>query len=111
MTPLQKTFIENLRAERSRVGLTQESLAEKVNISHKYYGAIELGYKFPSIKVIEKIAQVLSIAPYRLFLDTPTMDKGNAKSIETVDKYNQYIEENIHEYLSQIRKNYLNPNS
>ena len=42
-------------------------LAEYCKTSPSYIGEIEIGRKFPSTEMIEKIAKVLRIQPYHLF--------------------------------------------
>jgi transcriptional regulator with XRE-family HTH domain len=49
------------------MGLTQESLAEKVNTASTYIAMIESGNRTPSFKMIERIAEVLRIEPPELF--------------------------------------------
>jgi len=44
-------------------------LAEYCNTSPTYIGEIEVGKKFPSIDMIEKIAAILRIKPYHFFID------------------------------------------
>ena len=44
-------------------------LAEYCNTAPSYIGEIEMGRKFPSTEMIEKIAWVLRIEPYHLFRD------------------------------------------
>jgi len=44
-------------------------LAELCNTSPTYIGEIEVGKKFPSIGMIEKIAVILRIKPYHFFID------------------------------------------
>jgi len=44
-------------------------LAEYCNASTGYISEIEIGRKFPSADMIEKIAKALSIEPYQLFKD------------------------------------------
>ena len=44
-------------------------LADYCNISPGYIGEIESGRKFPSAEMIEKIAFVLRVEPYRFFKD------------------------------------------
>jgi len=44
-------------------------LAELCNTSPTYIGEIEVGKKFPSIDMIEKIAAILRIKPYHFFID------------------------------------------
>jgi len=42
-------------------------LAEYCGTAHSYIGEIEVGRKFPSMDLIEKIAKVLRIEPYLFF--------------------------------------------
>jgi transcriptional regulator with XRE-family HTH domain len=44
-------------------------LAELCDASTSYIGQIEIGNKFPSMEMIEKMSQVLQIRPYLLFQD------------------------------------------
>jgi len=44
-------------------------LAEYLNTSPTYIGEIEVGKKFPSMDMIEKIADILKIKPYLFFID------------------------------------------
>ena len=45
------------------------TLAEKCGTSTSYIGQIEIGNRFPSLNMIEKIAEALQISPYLLFID------------------------------------------
>ena len=54
---------------RKKEGLSQMKLAELCNTSPTYIGEIEVGKKFPSIGMIEKIASILRIKPYYFFID------------------------------------------
>ena len=56
--------IKNLRLNQS---LTQEGLAEKINISAKSLSQIELGNNFVSAETLEKICEALNITPKTLF--------------------------------------------
>jgi transcriptional regulator with XRE-family HTH domain len=49
------------------VGWARAELAENCNTSPGYIAEIEMGRKFPSTEVIERIAEALRIEPYRLF--------------------------------------------
>ena len=44
-------------------------LAELCDTAPSYIGEIEIGRRFPSLKLIEKMAGVLKIDPYRFFID------------------------------------------
>ena len=64
---LKQTFIKNLKEYRKNEGLSQMQLAEYCGISIGYIAEIEIGKKFPSIGIIEKIAFILKIEPHLLF--------------------------------------------
>lgn len=55
-------------------------LAEKCNTAASYVGEIEIGRKFPSIEMIEKIARALEVDAYRLFVDETTRNINNEKA-------------------------------
>jgi len=66
---LKQVFVKNLKEFRKKEQLTQMKLAECCNTAPSYIGEIEMGRKFPSTEMIEKIAAVLRIEPYHLFRD------------------------------------------
>ena len=64
---LKQIFIKNLKEFRKNEELSQMKLAELCNTSSGYIGEIEIGRKFPSTELIEKIAEVLRVEPYQFF--------------------------------------------
>ena len=64
---LKQVFIRNLREFRKKEGISQMKLAEYCDTAPSYIGDIEIGRRFPSIDMIEKIAGVLKIEPYHFF--------------------------------------------
>jgi len=63
----QELFIINLKDFRKSRKLSQARLAEICNSSQAYIAEIEVGKKFPSPEMIEKIASVLGVESYCLF--------------------------------------------
>ena len=57
-------------------------LAECCNTATSYIGDIEIGRRFPSIDMIEKIALVLRIEPYHFFKNP--IDNNTILEIETL---------------------------
>jgi len=80
MMTLRQIFIRNLKEFRKKEGISQMKLAEYCNTSLGYIGEIEIGRKFPSTEMIEKIASTLRIEPY-LFFKNRT-DKCDNSEIE-----------------------------
>lgn len=60
----------NVRKHRQERGLTQEQLAFSAEIDLTYVGGIERGKRNPSVIVLARIAEALSIQPADL-LNTP----------------------------------------
>ena len=53
-----------------KIGLTQEALAEKCNVSTKYISAIERGISSGSISLIIDICNTLNVTPNYIFSNT-----------------------------------------
>jgi transcriptional regulator with XRE-family HTH domain len=56
---LPKVLGKRIQKRRKELALTQEALAEKVDLSRAYVGYIEQGRNTPSLEVLEKIAKIL----------------------------------------------------
>jgi len=67
MTDIRQLLGTNIKFYRKSCNLTQAKLAEKVNTATNYISAIEAGRRFPSVKILEKIALALKIDVPRLF--------------------------------------------
>ena len=60
---LASTIGKNLRATRSRMGLTQEQTAERVGITIEFYGRMERGQALPSLKTLVRMADIMKTTP------------------------------------------------
>lgn len=67
MTKLQEYLARNIKRRRKNLHLTQEQLAELAQTSTTYIGTIEIGQKFPSLQMIERIADALEVDSWQLF--------------------------------------------
>ncbi len=72
---------KRLKRLRKEKGLTQKDLAAKVSggLDYTYIGKIERGEQFPSLKILMKLCESLSVPPGYFFLDE--------KLIKTVDVF------------------------
>lgn len=52
---------------RKALDITQEELADQLNISRTHMGHVEQGRKSPSMELLEKIARVLKVKTKDLF--------------------------------------------
>lgn len=66
---LRKIFIDNLKKIRREKKFSQMKIAELCETSTSYIGEIEIGKKFPSVEMIEKLATALNIKAYELFME------------------------------------------
>ena len=58
-----------IRAQRKRIGLTQDQLALVADVDRSYYGAVERGERNVSLVNIWRIADALEVPPSFLFAD------------------------------------------
>lgn len=68
MDNLRQKFGKRLRALRLEANLTQEALAERVNLSVDFISLVERGINAPSFENIEALARVLDVQVYVLFI-------------------------------------------
>ncbi|MBI5750435.1 MAG: helix-turn-helix transcriptional regulator [Nitrospinae bacterium] len=61
MKEIMTLFGMRIKELRKNKGLSQEEVAEKVNISSKYLSRIEMGQHFPSIDTLVNLADVLKV--------------------------------------------------
>ena len=59
-----------IRDTRKKQGLTQEQLAEKVDITLEYISQIERGLKIPSMQVFIKLVEALDVSADYLLRDS-----------------------------------------
>jgi transcriptional regulator with XRE-family HTH domain len=84
---IKDTFIKNLKKYRKARGISQMRLASLCDSSTGYIGQIEIGNKFPSIEMIEKMCQVLEIKPYLFFLDGSENEAQNEADLPVTKLY------------------------
>ena len=74
---LKQIFIQNLKEFRKKERFSQMKLAEFCDTTTSYIGHIESGRKFPSMDMIEKMANVLKIEPYNFFINRAEQNNGS----------------------------------
>ncbi len=73
---IKKQLGNRIREIRINCSLTQEALAEKVNLSAKSLSQIELGNNFVSAETLDSLCEALKINPKSLFdFENPDTDK------------------------------------
>lgn len=64
---LKSAFAKNLKQIRKQRGLTQEELAELVNVAPRHISFIETARSFPSSDLLERLCAVLNVNYSSLF--------------------------------------------
>ncbi|HBT97133.1 MAG TPA: transcriptional regulator [Desulfobulbaceae bacterium] len=55
-----------LRRFRHNAGLTQEQMAERMDVSVGFFGMMEVGKRWPNIDMLFRIASALDVRPWRV---------------------------------------------
>ena len=71
MTNLRQVLALNMKKRRNTLSLSQAKLAEKINTAPTYIAMIELEKKFPSVEMLERIAEALVMDTIELFSVKP----------------------------------------
>jgi len=83
-------------------------LSEHCNISPGYIAEIEIGRKFPSTEMIEKIAEVLRIEPFHLFRNRTGSANAETEKVYSrmPDIMRDEIKNQIHSSIEDILSKY-----
>jgi len=73
MAKLRVIFARNLKEKRRKCGFSQAKLAEIVGVSTHHIAMIELTRNFPTVELVERIADALNINVYELFKENDTL--------------------------------------
>lgn len=78
---------ERIREERRRLGLTQAQLAEAVDISDTYMGAIERGERSLTLDTLVRLVERLGVT-----VDYMLMDSVSDNDINIVEQFRQIVD-------------------
>jgi transcriptional regulator with XRE-family HTH domain len=101
---IQEIFIINLKEYRKLRHFSQLQLAEKCDSSQTYIAEIEVGKKFPSLDMIERIAAALNIESFYLFRNEPVESDHIKKQLTPTQQ--QEIAYKIHTAAKKIISQY-----
>jgi len=102
---IQETFAKNLRENRRKCGFTQVQLAEKAEISTNYLAMVELARYIPRVEIIERLAKVLNVEIYELFIVplSPVIEMKKLQESLIAD-LRDIVKESVDEAFEQERK-------
>ncbi|GBR74111.1 transcriptional regulator XRE family [Candidatus Termititenax aidoneus] len=91
---LKQIYVRNLKKFRKQVGMSQMQLGLRCDTATSYIGEIEIGRKFPSLKLIVKIADALQMPLHLFFLD------GQAPQLAARPLMSDFVKRNLTEQLT-----------
>lgn len=102
MTELHRNLIRAMKRRRAFLAISQMELAERAGISPGYVGEVEMGRKYPSPDILERIAVALEVRPYRLLMsDEDVADAAGQDAIyEAADRLKQRLSEGLDDLVS-----------
>ncbi|OQY37382.1 MAG: hypothetical protein B6229_08545 [Spirochaetaceae bacterium 4572_7] len=90
----------NVKHYRTKLGLSQQKLAEECKVSTYYISGIERGHNYPSLKILIKISEVLNIPVYMLLID-PDRHQN-----DILEKFSKDLEDNIKMVITDLKTRY-----
>ncbi|MDR0562563.1 MAG: helix-turn-helix transcriptional regulator [Spirochaetaceae bacterium] len=105
-------FSSNLRWFRSLQNFSQASLAHRAGLTHNFINDIENCKRWVSPQTIAKLATVLEIEPYQLFLAEAKAKEGTrlATAERRNDSFRVYLDDfsdSLKKMLRELRRKYL----
>lgn len=80
-TEARTILAANLKRLRKAAGITQEALAERSSCSPTMIGNVEIGKRFPSAELLDKLAAAFGVPIYELFMEqSPAIPWTQAKA-------------------------------
>jgi transcriptional regulator with XRE-family HTH domain len=76
------TFGRTLRAQRQRVGLTQEALALGAGVDRTYISMLERGRRGPTLQLILRVGWILGCPAAQLVADTVISLDGRSRTTD-----------------------------
>lgn len=104
---IKKLLGSNVKKYRKANGLTQEKLAEIIDVEQKHISFIESGNSFPSPALISKLAGVFKIKPKDLldFEEAPTLEFMRDNIIKMISKMSYEDITKIHNFTNILYTN------
>lgn len=81
MEDLQKTLAQNLRRYRLRAGLSQEQIAERMDVDRAYVSGLERGRRNPTLMTLWLAGRALGVTVADLVNESPTEDATEPRRV------------------------------
>jgi DNA-binding XRE family transcriptional regulator len=102
MNNLREIFAHNLKKKRQNCGYSQAKLAELLSVSTHHIATIETARNYPTLDLVERMAKVLNIEIYELFINPLSPPEEMERLYQTVAKHiEQVVGEAVEKVLSE----------
>jgi transcriptional regulator with XRE-family HTH domain len=101
MTSLRILLAQNIKEKRGILGISQAKLAERVKTSTHYIGQIEIGNKYPTPEMLERIAAALE-------MDSPQLFSMATFSKEIIWEYKKEVMSDLESMVAKVFTKRLN---
>jgi transcriptional regulator with XRE-family HTH domain len=105
MTSIREIFAYNLKNKRQNCGFSQARLAEMVEVSTHHIAMMEIARNYPTLDLVERIANALNIEIFELFINPLSPPEEMERLYQTVAKnIEQVVGEAVEKALSDKYK-------
>ena len=105
MTNLREIFAHNLKEKRRNCGFSQAKLAEMVNVSVHHIATIETARNYPTLDLVERMANALDIEIFELFINPLSPPEEMERLYQTVAKdIGQIVRQAVENALTDHKK-------
>ena len=106
MTTLREILAYNLKKNRRNCGFSQSKLAELVKVSTHHIATIETAKNYPTLDLIERMANVMDIDIYELFINPLSPPEELERLYQTTAKnIDQLVSESMERLCQMTAKN------
>jgi transcriptional regulator with XRE-family HTH domain len=94
-----------MKRQRAQLAISQMELAERAGISAGYVGEIEMGRKFPTPEVLERLADALEVRPFRLLMspDDVADSAGLDAVYDAAGRIRERLEQDLDEFMKDLK--------
>lgn len=79
-----RTFADKMYGYRKEMGMTEEELAELLELDNSYVSLLERGARVPSLITLDRIARVFGVKPHDLLVHNPNGENYTFKQKELI---------------------------
>lgn len=102
MSDFKKLLGQRIRNIRKSKGLTQEKLAELINIETPSLSYLETGKYAPSIDTLQKLSEVLNVQPWEFYYFTQVSDEQKKEELKKALDDNPKLLNIIYKFYKSI---------